>query len=209
MTSRSSSLLPIRLPPRAPRLRRIAPAALAAVLEAAAAGALMAARPWAVDAVAAAAALHLAAALAVAGFRPARDGRRLLGAGAVLAMPGVGPGIAAAVLATRGGVAGATGNDFEPAGARGPAARVGRRAGETLPDCDALLDGDDEQRGDALARMAGRADDEGLAVLRWAAAGRDPDLALLAALALDEISERDERAAAQRALPREVRHVAG
>jgi len=58
-----------------------------------------------------------------------------------------------------------------------------------------------------LATLVRRIDTEALASLRWAMASPDPDLALSAALALDEIGERAERRFTRNAT--EVRHVTG
>ena len=68
-----------------------------------------------------------------------------------------------------------------------------QRLGGALSPCDALDCGDEEQRRAALAALSRRGDSEAIALLRRAAGGRDPDLALSAALALDEIGERAER----------------
>jgi HEAT repeat protein len=69
------------------------------------------------------------------------------------------------------------------------------RLGSALSPCDALGPGDEEQRRSALSELSRRSDPEAIAVLRWATAGRDPDLALSAALVLDVIRERAERRA--------------
>jgi hypothetical protein len=68
-----------------------------------------------------------------------------------------------------------------------------RRLGEALSAGDALACEREEERRAALTALAQREEPEAIALLRWAAAGRDPDLALSAALVLDEISERAER----------------
>src|SRR6185436_15014643 len=56
--------------------------------------------------------------------------------------------------------------------------------------CDALDGDDEEQRRDALWALSRRRDPEAIALLRRVAAGRDPDLALSAALVMEEIGER-------------------
>jgi HEAT repeat protein len=68
--------------------------------------------------------------------------------------------------------------------------------------------GDEEQRRAALWALSRRGDPEAIALLRRAAAGRDPDLALSAALVLDEVGERAERHLDRLDLA-EVRHGAG
>ena len=67
------------------------------------------------------------------------------------------------------------------------------RLRDSLSPYDALDSGDDEQRRAALSTLSRRGDRGAIALLRRAASGRDPDLALSAALVLDEIGERTER----------------
>ena len=80
-----------------------------------------------------------------------------------------------------------------------------QRLGTALSPCDALDCGDEEQRRAALSALSRREDSEAIALLRRTAAGRDPDLALPAALVLDEIGERAERRV-NRLDPAVVRH---
>jgi len=68
-----------------------------------------------------------------------------------------------------------------------------KHLGGALSTYDALESGDDERRRAALSALSRRGDPEAIALLRRAAAGRDSDLALCAALVLDEIAERTER----------------
>jgi len=83
-----------------------------------------------------------------------------------------------------------------------------KRLGGALSTCDALDGGDEEQRRAALSALSRRGDPEAIALLRRAAAGRDPDLAMSAALVLDEIGERAE-GEADRLEPAEVRYGTG
>ena len=83
-----------------------------------------------------------------------------------------------------------------------------QRLGGGLSPYDALDGGDEEQRRAALLALSRRGDPEAIALLRRAAAGRDPDLALSAALVLDEIGERAERRV-ERLDSAEVRRGAG
>jgi HEAT repeat protein len=80
--------------------------------------------------------------------------------------------------------------------------------GDALSPCEALDCGDEEQRRAALSALSGRGDPEAIMLLRRAAASRDSDLALSAALVLDEISERVERRA-DRPAPATVRYGTG
>ena len=143
----------------------------------------------------AAAVLHLTAALLVAAGPTPQSSRRWLCAAVVLAVPCVGAAVATAVLCTKGRGPDSAGRGFGIHRRRALTVADARRLGETLSPPDALDLGDEEQRRAALLALARRTDPEGVTLLRWAASGRDPDLALLAALALDEIRERAEAAA--------------
>jgi len=68
--------------------------------------------------------------------------------------------------------------------------------------------GDEDQRRAALWALSRREDPEAIALLRRAASGCDPDLALSAALVLDEISERAEHRVERLNLT-EARHGVG
>jgi hypothetical protein len=144
--------------------------------------------------------LHLTAALLVAAGPIPQTSRRWLCVAVVLAVPCVGAAVATAVLCTRGRGPDAAGRRREMHPRRALTVADVRRLGETLSPSDALDLGDEEQRRAALLALVRRTDPEGMMLLRWAASGRDPDLALLAALALDEISERTE-ASTPRAAP--------
>jgi hypothetical protein len=152
--------------------------------------------------------LHLAAtALFIPGSR-SRSSRQWLSCAAVLTLPCAGVAIAAVVLGTTGR------GSFKRKGHR--VARRRRRAaadavahiGDQLSLCEALSRGG-EERCAALAALARRRDRGSILLLRWAAAGSDPDLALAAALVLDQINERAERQLDGRSFGAELRHAAG
>jgi len=188
---------------------RVVPALLAGGFDALAGGVLLAIGPQSeAAAVVAAVVLHLSAALLLGAWRSVQPARRALAAIAVLAMPCAGAAIAAAVLATRGRGSAVFGHDREPRPRPAPAVAASLLAGHCIPLSDALLDGGEEERLAALAALIRRADPEAFALLRWAAAGRDPELALLAALALDEVDELTERRERPRAAALQVRHAA-
>jgi HEAT repeat protein len=84
---------------------------------------------------------------------------------------------------------------------------MSRMAGALSPS-DALESDDEDQRREAFAALSRRGDPEAIVLLRRAAASRDPDVALSAALALDEIGERAEREL-RWSQPAEVRHGTG
>jgi HEAT repeat protein len=134
--------------------------------------------------------------------------RRWLCVAAVLAIPFAGAAVAAVTLVTRGRRS-ATMRRRRKLPAR-PALTIAamRHLGSALSPCDALDGGDEEQRRAALSALSRRGDPEAMAMLRRAAAGRDPDLVLSAALVLDEIGERAERQSGRR-VPLEVRHGTG
>jgi len=139
---------------------------------------------------------------------PGRPSRRWLGCASLLAVPLAGAAVAAASVLTRGRgsamIARRRRVQRPPVVTRAAI----RRLGSALSHWDALACGDAEQRHAALAALARRADPEAIALLRRAAAGRDPDLALSAALTLDEIGERSERSLDRRDSA-EVRHGTG
>jgi len=141
----------------------------------------------------AAAVAHGMAVLLMTGLVQTRPSRRWLGGAAVLAVPCVGAAVAAAIFLTRGRGSAVTGRRRKAR--RRPALTVAaiQRLGGALSICDALHSGDQEQRRVALSALSRRSDPEAIASLRRAAAGVDPDLALSAALVLDEIAERAER----------------
>lgn len=153
--------------------------------------------------------LHLLAALLLAILPTEQSSRRWLSMAAALAVPGAGFGVAAVVLATRG--RGTAALERRPRARRPPALtpEAAKRLAGGLSPGDALHCGDDERRRAALLALARRADPEAMTLLRRAAADRDPDLALSAALALDEIRERVERRGARQPGAMEFRHATG
>ena len=190
------------------RWRGATPVAACAVVDAVAAGILLVGTPlpsWLEVLVAAAS--HAAAVLFAFRLTHARHSRAWLSAAALAAVPCVGAAVATASFVTQG---------------RGTIARRRRKArrrpalpmaairhlADALSPFDALDSGDDEQRRAALSALSKRADREAIALLRRAAAGSDPDLALSAALVLDEIGERAERRAERRAGRRAERQSA-
>jgi len=162
-----------------------------AAVEAVAAGFLLIGAPLALPLAGLAVALmHGMAVLLVSGLPRARPSRRWLCVTAVMAVPFVGVAVASALWFTRGRGSIALARRRR---ARPPAALTidtVRRLGSALSPCDALGCGDEEQRRGALSGLSRRADPESIVLLRRAAASDDPELALYAALVLDEIGER-------------------
>lgn len=140
---------------------------------------------------------------------PARASRRWLCSAALLAVPLAGAGVAAVLSSVKG--RGALPVARRERTRRGPpriTASVAERLGRSLSFCDALDDQDGEQRRATLWALSRRGDPEAIALLRRATFGTDPDLALSAALVLDEISERLERETTSMQ-PAEARRGAG
>jgi hypothetical protein len=151
---------------------------------------------------------HGTAILLLSGLARAHPSRRWLCRAAMLVIPCVGAAVVAAILVTRG--RGSAGMGRRRKTRRRPALTMAemRRLGGALSACDALDCGDEEQRRAALSSLSRRRDAEAIALLRRAAASGDPDLALSAALVLDEIGERAERQV-DRLDPAEVRDGTG
>ena len=140
--------------------------------------------------------LHGAAVLLLCeGLAGVRPSRRFLCTAAVLAVPFVGAAVALAALLTRGRDSAALGFRMRTRRRRPLTAAAVQRLADALSPWDALECGDEEERRAALSRLSRRRDPEAIALLRRAAGGSDPNLALSAALALDEIGERAEREA--------------
>jgi HEAT repeat protein len=156
----------------------------------------------------AAAVSHGAAVLLLSCSTREQPSRRWLSAAAVLAVPCVGLAVAFAIFFTRGRGPTAMGRRRKARWRPSLTTAVMQRLGTALSPCDALDCGDEEQRRAALSALSRREDPEAIALLRRTAAGRDPDLALPAALVLDEIGERAERHV-NRLVPTEVRYEAG
>lgn len=155
-----------------------------------------------------AAALHGAAVLLMWTLTGARPSHRWLSAAALLAVPFVGVAVAGAILGTAGrGTATIERHRRSRRKTALTRAELRHLAGALSP-CEALESDDEDQRRDAFTALSRRADPEAIVLLRRAAASRDPDVALSAALALDEIGERAEREL-RRFEPSEVRHGAG
>lgn len=168
--------------------------ALAAIADAAATAILLRVVPMAPQLPApTAAALHGAAILMLFTLRRVRASRHALCIAAVAAVPVAGVAIAAITLAGRGRGSASRWRRRRVRRRREPLAAVLERLGNALSPCDALGPNDGEPRRAALLDLSKRSDPEAIALLRWAVAGRDPDLALSAALVLDEIRERAER----------------
>jgi hypothetical protein len=141
------------------------------------------------------------------GLSCAQPSRRWLSAGALLAVPLFGAAAAVAMFATRGRGSAGTRRRRRPRRSALTAAAL-KRLADSLSPCDALDCGDDDERCEALSALSRRDDPETIALLRRVAGSRDSDLALSAALALDEIGERAEHQR-ERLDPGEVHRVAG
>lgn len=158
--------------------------------------------------VGAAALLHVLAALMVHLSAPPGSCRGRLARASALALPLAGSALAVVVLMVRGrGLA--IEDDAHP-GERGAGPDRGGpfRAAEAIAQYDVLECGDDDRRHAALRSLAARSDPEARVVLRHATASADPDVALSAALVLDQILERIESLPARRTAPAQTPRVA-
>ena len=207
MSATAPALRLVVSPVHGDRSREVAVLATCAAVDALAVGILLLGTPLPLPLEGVAAAVsHGTAVLLLSGLARGRPSRHWLCVGAVLAVPLIGAAVAAAILATRGRCATAIRRRW--GARRRPALALVElnRLGHALSPCDALERGDEEQRGAALRALSRREDPEAIALLRRAAAGPEPDLALSAALVLDEIGARAERKLDSKA-PREARHV--
>jgi hypothetical protein len=133
--------------------------------------------------------LHLLALLPFAVRSGLTNSERLLGAAFVFGLPVVGAPLAALAVRTEGqGEVLATPDDEPMFATDGPRADELRRMGEALPCCEALLAGQVEERRAIIATLTRRADADAVALLRWALGAPDPELAVDAALALEEMA---------------------
>jgi len=133
-----------------------------------------------------------------------RHERQALGAAVAIAMPIIGPLATAWLDHQRGlGGGGLLGEPAEPEQTV-DGADVARRLVSCPPPCEAIVSGDIDSRRAAIARLADRANADDIAILRWARTQADPDVAVEAALALEDIGERfDQRIAAARAIAKQ------
>ena len=142
--------------------------------------------PWTL---AAAGGCHAAALLPIAFLRRLSGSEKSLALSFVFAMPIF--GALMAVLALEHGEG--DGNLISdlalapPLASEGVAGDFGRLAA-ALPSCEALSAGTVEERRAIIATLVRRADAEAVALLRWALGASDPDLAVDAALALEELT---------------------
>jgi len=135
----------------------------------------------------AAAGLHLAALLPIALMRTLSSSEKALAASFVFAFPVLGASLA--VLALEHGD-GDLISDLTQAPSASPdavATDFGRLAA-ALPSCEALTAGTVEERRAIIATLVRRGDADAVALLRWALGASDPDLAVDAALALEEMT---------------------
>jgi hypothetical protein len=139
-----------------------------------------------------AAALHLCALLPFVSSRLAArlltESERALGAAFVFALPVVGAALAALSL----GTVGESTLDPPPPVALGlaelPRVEELRQLGEALPCCEALLAASAEERRAIIATLTRRADADAVALLRWALGSADAELAVDAAVAMEEMA---------------------
>ena len=135
-----------------------------------------------------AAAVHLAAVLPFVVRSQLTVSERVLGASFVFGLPVVGAPLAALAVMTVGQGELLAAPADEPEMGEETRADELRRLGEALPCCEALLAGQVEERRAIIATLTRRADADAVALLRWALGAPDPELAVEAALALEEMA---------------------
>lgn len=165
----------------------VAPWVLASVLDLAAV-ALVVLRPLHGGALIAGG-LHVVAVIPILVWGSLANSERWLGAAFAFAIPIAGAPLAAIALGTtgRGEVVEADPDAAAPEVEPLRAEEL-RRLGEALPCCEALLTGSIDERRAIIATLTRRADADAVALLRWALGAADPDLAVEAALALEEMT---------------------
>ena len=142
--------------------------------------------PWTL---AVAAGLHLVALLPVALMRSLSASERVLAVSFVFALPLFGALLAVLALEHGNGDLVSDLAQAPPLPADVPGPDFGRLAA-ALPCCEALLAGQVEERRAIIATLTRRADADAVALLRWALGAPDPELAVEAALALEEMRRR-------------------
>jgi hypothetical protein len=140
--------------------------------------------PWTL---AAGAGLHMAALLPIARARALSASERELALAFVFALPVFGALLAVLALEHGNGdlISDLAQAPAPPADA--PGGDFGRLAA-ALPSCEALMAGTVEERRAIIATLVRRGDADAVALLRWALGASDPDLAVDAALALEEMT---------------------
>ena len=134
-------------------------------------------------------ALHLAALAPILVARALAPSERALGAAFAFAIPILGAPLAALSLGTVGrGELLEADPDAPAARPEPPRAEELRRLGEALPTCEALLASDADERRAIIATLTLQADAGAVALLRWALGAANPDLAVEAALAIEEMT---------------------
>jgi hypothetical protein len=134
--------------------------------------------------------LHVTAAVAVLRLRGAEPTRRLLAAAMIFSLPLIGVAMAALVVSLRGRGNSELLTRSAPVPRAGAGAELARRLTAGGPACEALLASDAEARHAAMSSLQRDADARAITLLRWALAQPAPELALEAALALEELSAR-------------------
>jgi hypothetical protein len=163
----------------------VAPWIAASVADLAGVGLIVAIQePWTLFA---AAGSHAAAMLMVAFPKALSPSERELGIALVFALPVFGALLA--VLALEHGTGDLVSDlaQGQAPAVDAPGSDFGRLA-IALPSCEALMAGTVEERRAIIATLVRRSDADAVALLRWALGASDPDLAVDAALALEELT---------------------
>jgi hypothetical protein len=139
--------------------------------------------------------LHLTAALVVLAPRTTEPSRRLLAAAMTVTLPVLGAAMAVLVVTMRGRGGDELLTRHEPGRRPESGVVVARRITGGVPGCESLM-ADIDTRRTALAALQRDPDARAIALLRWSMMQADPDLAIEAALALEDLSARCARRSA-------------
>lgn len=141
--------------------------------------------------------LHVAAVASMLRLRGGDPTRRQLAAAMAFSLPLIGIAMAALVVSLRGRDGDEILAGHGPVRRSASGAELTRRLTAGAPSCQLLLSADTETRRSAIAALQRDPDARAIALLRWSLAQPGPDLALEAALALEELGVRHTERSAQ------------
>ncbi|HEX3764831.1 MAG TPA: hypothetical protein VHW23_39315 [Kofleriaceae bacterium] len=141
--------------------------------------------------------LHVVAVASLLRLREVAPTRRQLAAAMAFCLPLIGIAMAALVVGLRGRSGDELLAGHGPVRRAASGAELTRRLTAGAPTCQILLSADAETRRSAIAALQRDPDARAIALLRWSLAQPGPDLALDAALALEELSVRHAERSAQ------------
>lgn len=178
----------------------LVPAVVAALINAAAWGTWLAVDAPALFALAVVIQIGFGAAM----WLVVRPERRDLAAVLSITLPVVGPLATAWIDSIEGHGGAELLADREPPKPPVNGSAIATRLTASLPPCEAIVSADVDARRATIARLAERAEADDIAVLRWARNLDNPEVAVEAAMALEEIGQRFEEALQSATEPRDI-----